>query len=296
MSGVESIEDGGWAPAISIGVDTYELVDVQRRDRAAIYKGNQRFLRIGEEAAISADIVRHREMERQGFPVARLLEEGVEGNRRYFIEESLGDTYFSELFVEGSAQTKVVDEKVFRDFLDVVQRFGDAQLKTAQESEGFPELASGIHLEWLCEEFPEDAEKLQKVFEKVKSRLSEYPSVISHGDFNPHNLYPKGVIDLEDSFRGPLGYDLVSALVHIDYFPDTPADGYFARYRFSEAQRKEYLDRIDALAENAGLPKFSDHASDFEFCRAVWLLVRLQKHPNLQKFRYDLLKQRFLSD
>jgi len=160
----------------------------------------------------------------------------------------------------------------------------------------FSEFAKGIHLDTLCEELPEYVSRIRAIFEIIKQKLSVLPFVVTHGDFNPHNLYPAGVIDFEDSFRGPFGYDLVGALAHIDYYPDSTDFEFFAKYRFSEDQKRQYFKAFDRICTEANLPLLSEFKNEFEFSRAVWLLILMHKWPKLQKFRYDLFIEKFLKN
>ena len=110
----------------------------------------------------------------------------------------------------------------------------------------------------------------------------------------PNNLFPAGVIDLESSFYGPAGYDLITNIIHIDYFPVSPDYEFFQHYQFSEGQKEKYLTVVDTLYQSHDLPALSPYLSDFEFCRLVWSAVGMDKYPKLQKFRYDLLIEKFL--
>ena len=158
----------------------------------------------------------------------------------------------------------------------------------------FDGFARGVHLDWLSAELPQYEKVIAKRFQEITKRLSVFPFVISHGDLNANNLYPEGVIDLEDSFRGPFGYDLMSALVHIGYFPDSAEYEYFARYRFTPDQANRYRAMADTLSQKAGFPPLSRFDADFDFCRGAWSLVRMHKWPKLQEFRYNLFIKKFL--
>lgn len=272
----------------------YDLVRVQRGDFSAVYKGLDTYLRIGDPNKINKDLIRHREMEKFGFPVSQILEEGEFNNMSYFIEASIGEKKFGTLFREDYELNKEINENNFNNFLEIINNFAKAQLNTQVDVKDFDNFTNGVYLNVLCGELPQYKEKILSIFLRVKERLSVFPFVLTHGDFNANNIYPKGIIDFEDSFYGPFGYDLVCAFVHIDYFPTSHEYEYFARYRFNEQQKKKYFDLIDSIALKAGMQPFSNFEKDFEFCRACWLLVRMHKTPKLQQFRYDLFIERFL--
>lgn len=274
----------------------FELIKSQRGGDSAVYKGNQSYLRIGTPKKIQTDLALHKRMESAGFPVAKLITEGEIDGQAYFIESSIGEKTLSQTFAEETETVGTITVESFNQFLHVTDQFARAQLRTQTRVKDFDEFADGIHLDTLCEELPQHADKIQARFKEIQARTLELPFVISHGDFNPHNLYVGGAIDLEDSYHAPFGHDLIGGIISIDYFPDSQEFEYFARYRFSEEQRKKYLVLLDGICAEHSLPKLSDFQSDFEFTRAVWLLVRMHKWPNIQKFRYDKFTEQFLID
>jgi hypothetical protein len=99
-------------------------------------------------------------------------------------------------------------------------------------------------------------------------------------------MYENGIIDLEDSFYGPLGYDVISALRTIEWSPEMKSFEFYAHYRFSEEQKKAYLKAFRAIAP---------HAEDLAFCRAVWLSSGMQAWPRIQQWRFEKLISTYLS-
>ena len=281
-------------PVVILRGKTFELVAVQRGGDTGVYKSGNEFLRIGDAKKIRKDLTLHKKMEAAGLPVASLIAEGESGGQYYFIETSLGGKHLGKLFAEDMLESGTIAKEHFQILLKVAERFGEAQLKSTFEPQDFEEFSKGIHLAILLEELPQYRDAIESRFRKVTENLSVFPFVVSHGDFNPNNLYHAGVTDLEDSFHGPFGYDLVTALVHINYFPDSKDYEYFARYRFTSEQQVEYFKVIDSVSEDAGLLPLSRFREDFEFCRAVWCLVRMHQWPKIQKWRYDLFIRKFL--
>lgn len=274
---------------------TFEFVKGQRDGNSAVYKSTDSYLRIGLAAKIHSDLALHKRVESAGFPVARLITEGELNGRSYFVESSVGDKTLSAAFAEETELTGTISKESFYQFLSITDQFARAQLRTQTPDRNFEGFADGVHLDILCQELPEHAEKIQSRFREIQERTTKLPFVISHGDFNPHNLYPRGAIDLEDSYHAPFGHDLIGGIVSIDYFPDSQEFEYFAKYRFSEEQRTQYFTLLDEICDEHNLPRLSDFQSDFEFTRATWLLVRMHKWPKIQKFRYDKFIEKFLS-
>ena len=281
---------------LNIGGGLFQLVTSQRDGESAVYRSadGSQYLRIGKTERIRRDLELHKKMEAAGFPVAKLIGEGEADGKYYFLESSLGERRLGDLFGDDVRRNGTITEEHFSTFLSVVERFGRAQLTTTVPPD-FKDFARGIHLDWLSAELPHYEKAIEKRFQEAIERLSVFPFVITHGDLNANNLYPEGVIDLEDSFHGPFGYDIMTALVHIGYFPDSAEYEYSARYGFTPKQAYRYRAMADTLSQEAGFPPLSRFETDFDFCRGAWSLVRVHKWPKLQEFRYNLFIQKFLS-
>ena len=293
---------------LTIDGKTFALLRIQRRGASGVYKGlpapagaraggqagDGEYLRIGEPGIIHRHLNIHRKMEEAGIPVPQLIGEGEQGGKAYFIEKSVGEQRLGDAFAEDWNSQGVIREANFKKFMTIVETYTKAQLR-APRAEGSKEhLSRGIKLDELCNELPEYAIRLREKFKDVFARITIFPSVITHGDFNPQNLYEDGVIDLEDAFYAPVGYDPICALTTINVFPDSKEYEYFARYRFSDAQKSACLAMIDRLFAEAEFPKVSKYEFEFEFCRVVWCTVGMQKWPKLQQWRYDYLIEKFL--
>jgi hypothetical protein len=280
--------------SITINGETFTLVKVQRDGESAIYKGTDTFLRLGEKERIVRDLATHKRMEKALFPVAHLLEEGKYEGYSYYIETSLGVKHYGELFAWDVKKYGCISDEKFSDFLDTMERFARAQVSTCDELRNEKQFSKSIHMEMLMDELLTFSTQIQARYTEIMKRLSLFPFCLTHGDCNPHNLYPGGIIDLEVASFGPIGYDLISALVTVDYYPTVSGYEFIAGYRFTDKQKQQYLQAMDAVFIESGLPMVSQYLNDFEFCRAVWLLVRMHQWPKIQKFRYDLFKKKFL--
>jgi len=275
---------------------SFSFVIQRRGEQSAIYKGSGEFARIGQPESILADVSFHKRMLKSGFPVAPIIAEGENDGQAYFIEKSLGEKHYGNIFTDEFQSTGKISDTSFQGYLSIIERFAKAQLTTRSESKDANEFAHGVHLDDVCSEFPELADQLHARYKIAEKKTATLPFVMTHGDFNPYNIYPLGVIDFEHTCSGPYGYDLISALIHIDYFPDSHEYEYFAGYRFTQEQRETYLTRIDSLSQHAGLPPPSNYLDELHFFRAVWMLARLAHVPLLQKFRRETVIERFLKD
>lgn len=281
--------------SLVLGEGHFTLVNLQRDEATAVYRGGDTFVRIGRPDKMVPNFNLHKKMESAGFPVPRLIDSGNYGELFYFTEKSLGDRHLGDEFAVDVEATGEISEEHFNQLVSLVKKFALAQYGTAK-AEDVESLRNGIHLELLCKEMLEDdAVKLQAKFKEVTERLSVFPYVITHGDFNPHNIYECGVIDFEDSFYGPFGYDLTTALVHIRNFPLEDTDEFRALYNFTPEQIERFTDALDAISTDLGLPPLSLYTDDLDFLRTIWSAVRMAKYPNLQEFRFNRLRSDFLS-
>ena len=83
-----------------------------------------------------------------------------------------------------------------------------------------------------------------------------------------------------------LPFHISSSLLWPDY-------EFYAKYRFTPEQKREYFKRMDAISVEAGFPPLSQFEEDFKFCRALWLAANLPHVPKLQQFRYDMVIEKF---
>lgn len=271
----------------------YTLVRGQRSG-VSVYRGDGEFMRLGPPEEIGRHIGMHAKLAQAGFPVPALISEGLWEDSAFFREISLGEAHFGELFAREYASANAISDRTFDAFIAVAESFLRAQLRTNGIGTR-ADVAHATHVDTLCDEFPQDSSRIQSRFETTMERLAPLPWVITHGDFNPHNMYPGGVIDFEDTFHAPFGYDAVTAIVQIDWFPDEglPYE-YGARYRYAAAQRKRYQDMTECVAREAG-QTLVEYDADFEFLRAAWSTARMGSWPHLQAWRYRKFSQTFLA-
>jgi len=244
-----------------------------------VYKGADSFLRIGPVPLIEAEIKTHRNLEKLGFPLAPILGDGEFEERRYFIEKSLGDTHFGDLFAKDVSAH-------FDTWLRFVKSYADIQMKTARANTGFAEFEKTIHLADIFAELPDIKNELTKIMAKIKTTLLSRPFVMSHNDFNSHNIFPTGIIDLERAGYSPLGYDLVTNVFHIFLHPKNGEYEFKRKYEFSNKQVDVYLESF---------PKIKNNIGELFLCRAIWSTVRMHRWPRIQAWRYELLRKMTLN-
>jgi hypothetical protein len=277
----------------TIGGQRYTPIQTQRSG-IAVYRGETSYLRIGEQKSIERYIAIHDEMECAGFPVARALKRGKEGDLSYFVEKSLGEKRFVTLFEEDTNRYGHASDEHLDKLIDITSVFLRAQCASIRERDEAA-FARAVRLEILCEELPHHAERIRATYTATLAKLKDYPFVLIHGDFNPANVYPEGVIDLEDSSVGPIGYDTSCVMLTHEWFPISGDYEYRARYIFTDEQQTRFADSCDGVLASCGMPRASDAAQQFMFLRAIWLTAGMSAWPKLQKYRYDLFISRYLS-
>ena len=149
-----------------------------------------------------------------------------------------------------------------------------------------------MHVDWLIEELPDLKEKILKRLEACKERLKNIPFVFSHGDFNPYNLFPAGVIDFEDGFYAPIGFDSLGLMVYPEYFPtkDIVELELNGRYKYSDEQKEKYLSTMDTILLENNFPSVGEIFEEIRFLKSIWLAVRMHRWPKMQEYRYELFK------
>lgn len=272
----------------------YTLLGTQRSG-AAVYRGEKAYLRIGEPPAIEYDVAHHREMEQAKYPVARILSEGEFDGKKYFIEASLGPASYRALFESSYSSVGVVDPGHFSSFTALAKKLYSAQLKAKRESWNIGEFAAGANVTKFARELPVYTGEIEAAFVAAGERLKKLPGTLLHGDCNAANMYEGGIIDLEDSFYGPVGYDQVSALMSIEWSPPTRNYEFYAQYRFSDDQKEAYLKSLNAVGKKAGITDLGKYAKDLAFCRAIWLCSGMSAWPRIQQWRYEKFIEEYLS-
>lgn len=271
--------------------EVYTLVKKQRGG-SRVYTNGTTYLRIGTSELVEKHLTAHKALAESGFPIPKLLEEGTVGEEFYYLEESLGKKRFTDLFAEDFAETGKVSDEDFDSFTHMSESLFRAQAEHPLATRNEELFAKGVHLEIMKEELPDEAGAIEERFTRALRACDGVPYVVSHGDFNASNMYPRGVIDFEDVFEAPLGYDMASALMTLDWFPDGPSFEFSAKYRFSQAQKERFITRFDTLFAERNLPSFSPLYEHFSFCRGLWLAARMHQWPHIQAFRYDMIREK----
>ncbi|MEZ4733054.1 MAG: phosphotransferase [Caldilineaceae bacterium] len=259
---------------LQINNQTYTLVCGDRFRGRAVYRGPAAYLRIGLPAVIEHEIAIHRRLLALGFPVAPLLQTGVQDGQPFFIEAALGDAVWGDRLEVETHQHGAVLDASFADLLVLILRWTEAQLQNLAPAETRADLAATVRLADVERLLPEHILLTRQVFARAQQRLALFPTVLTHGDFHPHNLCPGGVIDLEFVHWSVAGYDAITGLFADDLLPPDPAD-----YQYTAAQLPAAHTAIDALFQRYHLPLPSHYLADFRLCRMMRIVQLAERRP-----------------
>lgn len=276
---------------LKIGDQTFKHIKTRIYSPIAVYSSKNLFLRIGPKAELEKEAQFHRKLLSFNFPIPKIVADGERDGQYYYIETSLGDTHFGDIFIQDVKQNGAISEKNFSLFLELSKSYAEAQLKTVTEDSWRGDFYNLIHVDYILKELPDIRDKSLQAYEKAVAEFSSFPSVLTHGDFNPHNLFEKGIIDLEGLSHAPAGYDLITGIFHFYMFPTQGNYELIRGYQFAKEQINQYLNEMDSIFKNNNLPSPSSRKNDFLFCRAIWATVRMEWGPRIQQWRYNLYRK-----
>ena len=276
---------------IVIGKKNFSLQNRRAYKPVYVYKGRDLFLRLGPAAIVQKELKLHQRLIKLGFPFAPIVSSGKQGNRFYYIEESLGNIHFGQIFSKDIQNQKRISKQNFDAFLTITKKFAEAQLRTVLRIGFRKNFAVGTNFVNIIKELPTMKLQFTKAYKILSKRLEGLPFVLTHGDFSPFNIYRRGIIDLESFFWAPAGYDLVSNLCHNEFFPKNKGYEMQRVYEFTKDQKNLYLDLVDRIYLKHKLPKPSNYYLDFYVCRCIWSAARMGKWPKIQQWRYEQSKK-----
>lgn len=207
---------------LQLNNQTYTLVCGNRFSGRAVYRGPDAYLRIGLSAVIEHEIAIHRHLLTQGFPVAPLLQTGMQDGQPFFIEAALGAVVWGDILEAETHEQGTVGASSFAKLLALILRWTEVQLQNPAPAATCADLVATVRLTDVERLLPEHALLTHQVFKRAQQRLAIFPTVLMHGDFHPYNLCPGGVIDLEFVHWSVAGYDATTSLFADDFLPPLP--------------------------------------------------------------------------
>lgn len=109
---------------------------------------------------------------------------------------------YAELFTDSYEVNGVISEQLIDSFIAYQHHHLTAQHamidNTDIVSEEFPKF------QFLYEEGKIESDLVDKLLQRLALDISHLPRARNHGDHNAYNIFNDGLIDLEDSFFGPV--------------------------------------------------------------------------------------------
>jgi hypothetical protein len=232
-----------------------------------------------------------------GYLVPRVVDEGNTGDGSFFVdEESLGDATLHDLAVAAlDGGRDLIDE--------VVDQLGEVSGRLLAAQADHPVAPEpGVLREWVRQagwtdnvfaENPDlDNDRLREALARAMDELSDVPMAWGHLDYGLPNVLPAGVIDWQHHGLVPLGYDVALALEVV------PFKGGAKGYTASPAQRRRYLDVLDAVSVPATGVAVSEHLGAYLVVKSLFFLAlmrptdpsRTDKHLKWQYRRHLVLE------
>lgn len=235
--------------------------------------GNQdksEYLRTANHAEIAGEVNLTKDLYERGFPVPEVLASGtLDDGTAYYIEKSIGERVFGEIFMEETkAQGRVSDES-FDAFLDVIRRYCEAQFDQKNFVPHDKDALSGItalaNVMRNNPPSPEMSAMFAEAYKKASERVMALPWGYIQADLNAFNILHDGIIDFELAGFGPVGYD---ALTNVHFGRMWPKER--VAYVFTDDQVAKYIAQINKVAQEKGLPSMSEYENDFLVLKAIW--------------------------
>ncbi len=278
---------------IELKGETFALVR-RRQNGSAVYANSERtaYLRLGQEQEIKRELNVRKNLLANSFPIAECISEGDFDGKSYWIERSLGNYHFGDLFFKDIRGYGSIREETFNDFLNVLKRFRDAQERTiVLEPVRSDFLKDLIDFDGLSKDSALGLELLAPAWEKMLGVFEKMPSCLTHGDLLPNNLFHVGVIDFEGVQTGVVGYDMVSALTKSFWFPKEEGYEQRRKYWFSEAQITQLQDALSVYSTQEHEWDLSKFADELFLLRGLWWTSRNDKWPKIQRWRFERMSE-----
>ncbi len=269
--GIEPVKD------LKIKDERWTFLKLRKFTKTKIYTNSNstKYLHIGNAKVIRSEAEYIENLKKLDFPVATILEHGHFNSEDYYVELSVGTKSFAEKFKHECLDHGNISEKTFISFCNVICLFLDSQLKTTLDHKHKNDLDQMTKLKVVLEENPDlDILKVKSCFRKMSKRLKVLPTVYSHGDLTPRNIFEGGIIDFEFNSKGPVGQDvLTSPLVENFWAFKNNVNETGEEFTINKNQLCTYYKMVDTTAKNNGFNNLLEFIDDFILVKAFWSLA-----------------------
>lgn len=274
---------------LEVGEGPFRLMKVRHGYPVAVYTNGVSFLRVGPAELIRREVDVQRRLWDSGGPVPEIIAQGVVGDRSYFIETRVGSRSWGDVFAAESQAIGSISRDSLSAWMGLTVRFLGAQQRI-ELSGDLQEFWRAIEVDELAHDLPKSAGMIQRAVVRIESRLSGIPLVYIHGDFNPHNILEGGVVDFENSGRGPLGYDIVSNATNAFFFPVGSEFEMCRTYELSGPQLSAYFENVDLCLSGSGLAPVSSVVDELIMLRAIRATRSFPGMRRLRRWRQGLFQ------
>ena len=235
-----------------------------------VNRDGSEYLRTATSPEIADEVALTRGLYSRGFPVPEVLATGeLEDGMAYYIEKSIGERVFGEIFREETSQHGRVGDEAFDAFVRIIMRYCEAQFdpKNAvpRSRDALARLTELANVMRNNPPSPEIRQAFLEAHEQASGRVMSLPWAHVQYDFNPFNVLHGGIIDFEFAGSGPVGYDALTCAHFGRMWPKRRV-----AYVLTDDQIARYVADVDKIAIAKGLPAISSFANEFLVLKAIW--------------------------
>ena len=232
--------------------------------------GKSDYLRTASPTEIANEVALTKTLCARGFPVPEVIAIGtLESGMAYYIERSIGDRVFGDIFREETKSNGRVSDESFDEFVSVTKKYCDAQFDPKNLVPADRAALAGVtEIENVMRNNP-PSPAIAKMFAEAHTKACERVMSLPWGyiqyDFNSFNVLRGGVIDFEFAGLGPVGYDALTSTHFGRMWPKNRV-----AYVITDDQIARYVNEVDKVAVAKGLPTISSYTNDFLLLKAIW--------------------------
>lgn len=247
-------------------------------------------MKLGPKDEIEKEVALYQKLKAVNIPLPSLLWfETYEDDLGRMKEEAIPGLLYSDLFTESYEKDWYIDNTFLEKFIAYQHNHLTWQSHTIGDksivSEPFNKYKY-LYSEWFLDHTLIDA-----CITKIALATKDEPQWWNHGDHNAYNIFENGVIDLEDSFFGPLWYDTITAITQNYWFP-YPNSIPWELTRQHVFTREQILQYLEALSKHPiGINFMESQTFGALFLmRGIFVTVKSDSFPLLRSYRYERLQ------
>lgn len=269
----------------------YHIVK-HRRNWSTIYRCNHytHYMKVWPKDEIEKEVALYEKLKAAGIPLPSLLWFEIhEDDLGWMKEEAIPGLLYAELFTESYDKHWFVEESILETFIQYQHNHLTGQAQTIWDTSIVADAFSKY--EFLYSEWQIDHTLVEACISKIKHDTESEPQGWNHWDHNAYNIFENGVIDLEDSFYGALGYDTITAITQNYRFPYPNGEPWelTRQHVFSKEQILHYLETLSKHDIGINYMESATFGALF-LMRGIFVTVQSDSFPLLKTYRYKRLQ------